>query len=95
VDAINGFEYNGLNYIPPEFYVNTSTQQVILNIPNGITQGIKLTIVKKDFYRNTSWNNELSTSTTLSLLDSTTLPAQFLQKEPAELPVYFYGDTLE
>jgi hypothetical protein len=95
LESINGFEYNGLNYIPPEFYVNTSTQQVILNIPEGISSGVKLTIIKKDFNRNTSWNNELSTSTTLSLLESTTVPAQFLQKEPAELPEYFYGNSLE
>jgi len=92
--SINGFEYNGLNYLPPEFSVNTSTQQLTLNVAGGVDPGVKITIVKKDFLRSSSWNNEVTTSTTLSLFDSTTPQAKFLQEQPAELPdIYYYGGS--
>lgn len=95
INSINGFEYTGLDYYPPEFSVNTSTQQLILNVVNGVKSGIKITIVKKDFRRDSSWNNEITTATTLSLLDSTTRQAKFLQMQPAELPNdYYYGGSI-
>ena len=83
-DAVNGYVYRGLNYVPPEFTVDTTSQQITLNIPEGIQPGVKLTVVQR---KSTVWNNG-----TLSLMDSTTIPARFLQARPAELPdTYYYG----
>ena len=85
-DAVNGYVYRGLNYIPPEFTVNTSLNQITLNIEEGLGDNIKLVIIKKQFANTALWNNGIS------LLDSTTIPAQFLQAHPAELPDnYYYG----
>jgi hypothetical protein len=87
-DAVNGYVYRGLNYIPPEFTVNTSLNQITLNIEEGLGDNIKLVIIKKQFANTALWNNGIS------LLDSTTIPAQFLQAHPAELPDnYYYGDN--
>ena len=85
-DAVHGYVYRGLNYIPPEFTVNTSLNQITLNIEQGLGDNIKLVIIKKQFANTALWNNGIS------LLDSTTVPAQFLQAHPAELPDnYYYG----
>jgi hypothetical protein len=98
-DSIYGYEYNGLNYIEPEFFVSVSTttgQLLTLNLKDEVQNNVKLTIVKKDFARSTVWNNETSPTTTLSLIDSTTVPAKFLQAQPAELPdKYYYGGSVE
>ena len=92
LNAVNGFVYRGLQYMPPEFSINTATQAVTLNIDGGISTDIKVEIVKKQVLRNSVWNDELTTSTTLSLMNSTTVPAKFLQIRPAELPDrYYYG----
>ncbi len=94
--AINGYVYKGLNYIPPEFTINTSTQQITLNIEGGLSDNIELVIIKKEFSRNNVWNDIVSDTETVSLLESTTSPARFLQSEPAELPdVYYYGGSTE
>jgi len=90
--AVNGFVYKGLRYSPPEFTVNTSTRQITLNIENGVQDGVLLTITKKEFATQNIWNNQVTTATTLSLMDSTTMQAKFLQAKPAELPdKYYYG----
>lgn len=92
LDAFNGYVYRGLNYVPPEFSVNIETQEITLNIHSGIQDNINLVIVKKEFARNTVWNNEITNQETVSLVDSTTVPAKFLQARPAELPDrYYYG----
>ena len=95
VSAVNGFVYHGLNYLPAEFSVNTSTNEITLNIQDGVQEGVKLTIVKREFDRADVWNTEVSSASTLSLLDSDTVPAKFLQTQPAELPdnYYYGGDT--
>jgi len=90
--AVNGFVYRGLDWKPAEFTVNTGTHQITLNIEDGVQGNILLTIVKKEFARNAVWNNEITTSTTVSLMDSNTVQAEFLQARPAELPdKYYYG----
>lgn len=92
VESVNGFVYKGLRYLPPEFYINTATQALTLNIAEGITSNIKVEISKKQVLRSSVWNDEITTSTTVTLMDSTTVPARFLQVKPAELPDrYYYG----
>jgi hypothetical protein len=95
LDSINGYVYRGLNYIPPEFTINLSTQEITLNIMDGIRSNVKLTIVKQEFERSTLWNDEITTTKTKSLMDSNTIPAKFLQARPTELPNwYYYGGDL-
>jgi hypothetical protein len=94
IDAVNGFVYRGLNYLPAEFSINTSTQTIGLNIKDGVQPNIRLSVVKKQFARSLSWNSIVDDLTTLSLLDSTSTQARFLQARPAELPdKYYYGGT--
>lgn len=88
--SINGFVYNGLDYLEPEFSITTSTQELVLNIAGGIGDNIKITVIKKQIARNTVWNDEISDIQTKSLLTSITKPAKFLQASPAELPDRFY-----
>lgn len=80
-NAVSGYVYRGLTRRDPEFTLNTSTQVLTLNIAGGVQEGIRLTVVKKQFEVNTLWNNN-----GVSLLDSNTNPAKFLQARPAELP---------
>jgi hypothetical protein len=80
---------------PLSFYL-PADQRLVLNIANGVDDRIKLTLVKKGFDRSTEWNGIALPLTdpnkTVSLMDSTTLPAKFLQERPAELPdKYYYG----
>jgi len=102
--AINGFVYHGLNYLPPEFSISTSDHRTMtLNIDEQFKDRdvrpdhlIKLTIVKKQVNVKDVWNNSISVGNTLSLMDSTTQPARFLQAGPAELPdSYYYGGDKE
>jgi len=91
-ESVNGYEYNGLTYKDAEFTINTLTNDIILNIEEGVQAGIKLTVIKKDFDRSSVWNDAVTTSTTLSLMESTSTAALFLQARPAELPdKYYYG----
>jgi hypothetical protein len=93
--AVNGYVYRGLNYLPPEFSITTSTQT--LNLAITVDNRIKLTIVKKEFAKSSEWNdvNPDDSNKTLSIMDSTTLPAKFLQERPAELPdKYYYGNSI-
>lgn len=93
--AVNGYEYRGLNYQPPEFTIvaNEFKQEISLNIPEGVESGIRLTMVKKQFAGGDVWNTVLIPGqTTKSLMDSDTTPARFLQARQAELPdKYYYG----
>jgi len=84
-DAVNGYTYTGLNYLPPEFTINTATQQITLNTLQGVGDNIKLVIIKKEFSDTTLWNNGVS------LLDSTTEQAKFIQARPAVLPNSYYS----
>ena len=60
------------------------SQQITLNIPEGIQPGVKLTVTKRN---STLWNDGAT-----SLMNSSTMPARFLQARPAELPdTYYYG----
>jgi hypothetical protein len=53
-----------------------------------------LTIVKRGFEKDNIWNDQNSSSATKSLLESTTMPARFLQAKLAELPdVNYYGES--
>jgi len=86
--SISGYVYRGLIRKDPEFTLNTSTQEITLNIEGGVQHGIRLTVVKKEFSTSTLWNNGIS------LLDSDSNPAKFLRARPAELPDddYYGGD---
>jgi hypothetical protein len=67
-------------------------QHITLNIDNGIQDNVRLMFVKRSFEKATIWNDQVSISGTKSLLESTTLPARFLQAKLAELPdIYYYG----
>lgn len=86
--AVNGYVYRGVTYTPPEFTITTSTQQINLNIAAGIENGVKLTVVQKQISTATWWNYGVS------LLDSTTVNAKFLQKELSAIPTaYYYGNN--
>ena len=95
VGAINGFVYKGLNYLPPDYSVTitNSVQQLVLNTSTVyLEDNVKLTIVKKEISVSSSWNDIVNSTSTLSLLDSTSIQARFLQARPAELPdSYYYG----
>ena len=70
-------------------------QHLTLNIEGGISRDIKVQVVKKETA--TVWNNidPSDSRRTLSIIDSTTDPAKFLQDEPSELPdKYYYGGNL-
>jgi len=84
-DSINGYTYTGLNYLPPEFSINTATQQITLNTLQGVGDNIKLVIIKKEFSDTALWNNGIS------LLDSTTEAAKFIQAKPSMLPNSYYS----
>jgi hypothetical protein len=84
--SINGYEYTGLNYLPPEFSINSLTQEITLNIKNGIGDNIKLVIVKKQVSKDSLWNNGVS------ILESDSAQAKFLQSKTARLPnEYYFG----
>jgi hypothetical protein len=80
----------------PLTFIEPIVQQITLNIEGGVSSNVKLQIVKKEFSKNQVWNNVDPTDSrkTLSIMDSTSTQALFLQAEPAELPdkYYFGGD---
>jgi hypothetical protein len=99
VTAINGFVYKGLNYIPPDYTVTVtnSVQQLVLNTDTVyIEDNVRLTVIQKQFSTLTSWNDVVNSNETLSILDSTSAQARFLQNSPAKLPdsYYYGGDTV-
>jgi hypothetical protein len=89
-----GYRYSGIKYRPAEFNVNTQTHSLVLNTASiTLIDGVKLSIVKRQYSSADSWNTVINgTTQTLSILDSDTVVARFLQAEPAELPdSYYYG----
>lgn len=89
-NAVNGYTYKGLNYLEPEFTVNTATQELTLNLIGGVQQNIKLEIIKRESTTGTIWNDSIGWNQTKSLMESNTKQANFLQSRPAELPTEFY-----
>lgn len=87
--AVQGCEYSGLHYQAPEFTIDTESQLITLNIKDRSHDNVKLTIVKREFATSSMWNT-INGATAISILDSTTLPALFLQAHPAELPTNEY-----
>ena len=92
VDAVNGYSYRGLNYLPPEFTITpstTSTSTILtLNLPTGrLNTGTTITLVQQtavDWYA----------STATSLLNDTGAVATFLRDRQASLPdKYHYGQV--
>jgi hypothetical protein len=90
LDAVNGYTYQGLNYLPPEFTITTSTANtstvLTLNLPaDRLNKGIILTLVQQtttDWYAN---NNT-------SLINDTGAVATFLRDRQTSLPdKYHYG----
>ena len=97
-DSISGYVYRGLNYLPPEFSINALTQEITLNIPEALIphEPVRIDIVKKEFSVNSEWNDidPMNPNQTLSIMDSTSTQARFLQARPAELPDnYYYGGS--
>ena len=87
IDAVNGYVYQGLTYLAPEFTVNTSTGVLMLNMSKEVQDDIELVIVQKQYNQTAEWNNY-----GISLMNSTTDPAKFLQQQPSELPdIWYYG----
>jgi hypothetical protein len=75
-------------------YGTLLNQHITLNIDNGVQDNVRLTIVKRGFEKDNIWNDQNSSSATKSLLESTTMPARFLQAKLAELPdVNYYGES--
>jgi hypothetical protein len=89
--AVPSFVYSGLKLSPPDFLINTSTQQLILNTSTiKISTGTQLTVVKRQV--GDSWNDVTAINANISLLDSTGTVANFLKSGLAVLPTsYFYG----
>ena len=89
-ESVNGYVYHGLDYRDPEFTIDANLGQITLNIENGVREGVKLTLVKREI--ESVWNNTINSESTKSLMESNTTQARFLQSRPAELPdKYYYG----
>ena len=89
-ESVNGYVYHGLDYREPEFTIDAGSRQITLNIENGIQEGVKLTLIKRDI--SLVWNDIISSGSTKSLIESKSTQARFLQARPAELPdKYYYG----
>jgi hypothetical protein len=83
---------NGIN--ENSNYATLLSQHITLNIANGIQDNVRLEIIKKGFEKSKIWNDQITSSTTKSLMDSSTLPARFLQAKLSELPgEYYYGGS--
>jgi hypothetical protein len=96
IDSISGYVYRGLNYHPPEFSINIDTQELTLNIPEALIphEPVRIDIIKREFSVSSEWNDVdlMNANKTLSIMDSTSTQARFLQARPAELPNnYYYG----
>lgn len=74
---------SSVSVLAPEFTIDTTSNEITLNISNGVTSGTNLTIVQKRGY---VWTG------TESLLTSPVQQAVFLRAKEAELPdIYYYG----
>jgi hypothetical protein len=94
--SYNGYEYQGLDYLPPEFTIDPLTQELTLNIPEALESHlpVRVDVVKRDYAAITEWNDPdpMNVGNTLSIMMSTSTQARFLQDQPAELPdSYYYG----
>ena len=79
----------------PMTFIEPVVQQITLNIDGGVDKNIKVQIVKKEV--SAVWNDidPSDAKRTLSIINSNTDPAKFLQSEPSELPdKYYYGGDL-
>jgi hypothetical protein len=75
-----------LSILEPEFSINTSTQELTLNIDEEITTATRITVVQR---KGAIWTRE-------SLLTSDVQQAKFLRARPAEFPdSYYYGGATE
>jgi uncharacterized protein GlcG (DUF336 family) len=88
VSAVNGYVYCGLNYLPPQYTITTSTTPnvYVLNLAiDNIPKGIIITLAQhtaQDWYNNP----------TVSLLNDNGTVATFLRDSQAALPdKYHYG----
>jgi hypothetical protein len=83
-----GYVFSGVTYLEPEFIIEVDTEQTLtLNTATVVLDNnIQLAIVKKETSTNSVWNNTVTNTTTLSILDSNTPVALFLKAGPAELP---------
>ena len=57
VDAVNGYIYQGMTYLEPEFSINTSTHSLMLNMHEAVQDDIELVIVQKQYNQSTEWSN--------------------------------------
>ena len=92
-DSVNGFVYRGLNYVPAEYSitVDQNTQTLSLNIVGGIENDVKLTMVKQEVNVAQQW---VDPTVSVSLFDSASIAARFIQESPAELPTnHYYGES--
>jgi hypothetical protein len=93
--GILGYVDSGLRYIPEEFTIlNTYTSMPLVNLQlnEPIQDNIQMDFVKKQYSIETSWNDLVSGTSTVSILSSTNIIATFLQKGPGMLPDrYFYA----
>ena len=81
-----GYVFSGVTYIEPEFKVE-SAQTLKLNTATVMLENnVQLAIVRKETSTNAVWNNTITNTTTISILDSNTPVALFLKSGPAELP---------
>ena len=84
-------------YLPPPVTVlYPITQKITLNIPEALEFHLptRLDVVKRQFIANKGWNDPdpANIGHTLSIMQSTSTQARFLQNQPAELPYgYYYG----
>ncbi len=75
-----------LTTLAPEFSINTSTQELTLNIDEEVTTSTRITVVQR---KGAIWTTE-------SLLTSEVQQAKFLRARPAEFPdSYYYGGATE
>lgn len=76
-----------ITILEPEFYINTTTQEIILNTTETISEGTRITVIQR--------KGKVWTTSTESLLESNIPQAVFLRSRPAELPdSYYYGGEL-
>lgn len=93
IGSPNRYIYSGLNYLEPEFSIVAASGLLTLNIASGVQAGIELVIIKREAITNSIWNDINEDGSTVSLMQSTTAPARFIQARPAELPdKYYYGN---
>jgi hypothetical protein len=75
-------------------YRNLLVQNITLNIKDGLTENVRLVVTQKVFDSSDFWNNQITDSSTKSILESTTAPALFLQSRPSEIPNQsYYGQV--